>query len=347
MLVGELFSLHKLYKHIREGYISKQRDGSAACPLLIYNYTHKCQWEKAWDEVTTQCRGLVVNENTGMIVARPFKKFFNLGEMEKIPEGPYRVFDKMDGSLGIGVRPGMIATRGSFESDQAKEANKLYSQYGCQWPDDITPLWEIIHPVSKVVVNYDEEKLVLLATIDKETGLDTYEYDWWTGPVVPEQPVLPIEELAAFANKSGDFENKEGFVILWRDGTRAKVKYGEYVRLHRLVTGITAKRIWEVLSRGESMDEIRDRVPDEFFQWTTNVESVLRMGYAKLDSEIKQAFAGLPEFKDRKDFALYVRAKHPEIASFMFCMLDKKDYSSGVWKLLKPAGDASFKEDKE
>jgi len=70
--------------------------------LFIYNYTAKAQYDRVWNEITLQCRGLILDAS-GNIIARPFPKFFNLGEMEDqvIPALPFDVFEKMDGSLGI------------------------------------------------------------------------------------------------------------------------------------------------------------------------------------------------------------------------------------------------------
>src|SRR4051812_16154524 len=97
--------------------------------------------------LTLACRsrGLIVDRDDN-IIARPFGKFFNHGERlaaeelkslyaragkdgegkQRLP--PVHVYDKVDGSLGIlywtSSGP-MIATRGSFQSEQAGEANKM------------------------------------------------------------------------------------------------------------------------------------------------------------------------------------------------------------------------------
>ena len=49
-------------------------------PLYIYNYSRKCQFEHAWNEVTETCRGLIVYEDLN-VVASPFKKFYNYEEL--------------------------------------------------------------------------------------------------------------------------------------------------------------------------------------------------------------------------------------------------------------------------
>jgi RNA ligase len=55
-----------------------------------------------WDEITLNCRGLVL-DNEGNVIAKPFPKFFNYEEhnAEEIPNELFEVYEKMDGSLGI------------------------------------------------------------------------------------------------------------------------------------------------------------------------------------------------------------------------------------------------------
>ncbi len=117
--------------------------------LLIWNYTPQCQFQQAWDEITMQSRGLITT-STGTIVARPFKKFFNLEEQqESLPDEPFEVYEKYDGSLGIVFFYGdrwQIATRGSFESEQAKEGKKILDTLDTSTLDkEYTYLFEIIY----------------------------------------------------------------------------------------------------------------------------------------------------------------------------------------------------------
>lgn len=115
------FNIDALEEMVSSGYVRMKKHPER--PLYIYNYTAKAQFEYMWNEVTMLCRGLILDENY-KIVARPFTKFFNYGEVanEVIPSLPFEVYDKMDGSLGIlywwNDRP-YIATRGSFMSEQA------------------------------------------------------------------------------------------------------------------------------------------------------------------------------------------------------------------------------------
>lgn len=67
--------------------------------------------------------------------------------------------------------------------------------------------------------------------------------------------------------KEQEEENKEGFVVRFKNGFRVKMKFAEYVKLHR---GVSNVRIWEFLSEGKSFEELLEKVPDEFYNWVKN-----------------------------------------------------------------------------
>ena len=163
----------KLDKLVGEGWLISQVHPTL--DLTIYNYSQKTQYEKMWNEETLSCRGLVL-DSWGNVVARPFKKFFNLSEVEgEIPDLPFEVFEKMDGSLGIffwyNGNP-IFASRGSFTSDQSKVGWEILK--GMDYKNlkrGVTYLFEIIYPENRIVVDYgDTEKLVLLGAVETSTG---------------------------------------------------------------------------------------------------------------------------------------------------------------------------------
>jgi len=147
---------NKLQEYIDGGWVVSQRHPKL--PLTIYNYSQKTQFEKNWDEITLSCRGLVLDDD-GNVVARPFKKFFNWEEILHTVSSeqlsmPFEVFEKMDGSLGVGFwydGEFVIATRGSFTSDQAIKAKEMLKNYRIDLLNerggerDYTLLFEIIY----------------------------------------------------------------------------------------------------------------------------------------------------------------------------------------------------------
>lgn len=94
------YPLNILNHYIDKELVIKQEHPTL--PLTIYNYSRTCQYERLWDPVTLDCRGLVL-DNYGNVIAKPFPKFFNMEELSdsEIPNESFEVFEKMDGSLGI------------------------------------------------------------------------------------------------------------------------------------------------------------------------------------------------------------------------------------------------------
>jgi len=338
-----------LAEMLREGYVCLQRHPAA--PLFIYNYTPKAQYERVWNEVTLQCRGLILNQEAE-VVARPFRKFFNLEEVSSLPAEPFEVYEKLDGSLGILYWVGdeaFIATRGSFASDQSRRANQiLQARYRHVLPRldrRHTYLFEIIYPENRIVVDYaGREDLVLLAVVDTATGAEL-PLPGVGFPVVARYDGLT--DLATIREKAAD--NKEGFVIKFAGGYRVKVKFAEYVRLHRILTRVSGKHIWESLRTGRPMDELIEQVPDEFYQWVRQTESRLKEQYAAIEREARAQYDGLrgqlgDDFS-RKDFAaLATRYPHPQL---LFGLLDGKDLRDRIWKMIEPAHDKPFRNDQD
>lgn len=177
MNITTMFDPGQLQTAIDEGYVRTQRHPEL--PLVIYNYTEKAQYEYAWNTVTMQCRGLIVDDD-GEVVARPFPKFFNYGDTggdvsPSYYHSPVVVTDKVDGSLGILWRYADtygIATRGSFTSPQAAWATKWFNKYAeySAFDFEYTYLFEILASWNRIVVDYDWEGLVLLGRVNIEYG---------------------------------------------------------------------------------------------------------------------------------------------------------------------------------
>lgn len=258
-----------------------------------------------------------------------------------MPLEPFEVYDKPDGSLGIlywiGDTP-HIATRGSFDGEQALKANEILRRKYSRvfFERDRTYLFEIIYPDNRIVLDYgNTEDLFLLAVIDTATGKD-----------MPLENIgMPLVERFDGLNdldllRSKQTENKEGYVLKFESGTRIKVKFDEYKRLHKLLTGVNERHIWDELRAGRNLDEIIGRVPDEYFQWVRNVENKMRAEYAAIETQCRADFKELPT---RKDTALYFQTcAHPPV---LYLMLDMKDYSQHIWKQVRPECPRSFRRD--
>jgi RNA ligase len=352
--INDILDTSALESLVADGYIGRKAHPSA--PLSLYDYAPKTQYERVWTPETLACRGLIVHDD-GRIWARPFPKFFNASEHDALPlhEG-FAAYDKLDGSLGIAYRHPVtnewhISTRGSFVSDQALHATGILRAKYADRLDRLatagqTWLFEIIYPTNRIVVDYGElDDLVLLAIIDHSTGHDQTlpTSDEWPGPIVARHHTLrEWSQVAAADDVERPGDEAEGYVVRFDSGLRVKVKFNDYVRLHRVVTGVSTVTVWEHLSEGRSFDELLDRVPDEFFTWLTNLVDQLRSQYRAIESECEEIMRD-PRVRpaDRKSTAEFFADK-PNRA-VLFKMFDRKSYEALIWRMLKPDFAKPFK----
>lgn len=352
--LSKIMDLGQLADMIDLGYVRVQSHPVEET-LKILNYTEKAQYEKMWNGVTEQCRGLIVDYNENVVIGRPWRKFYNLAEKPTalLPLTPCEITDKMDGSLGIGYYYRdqadefqlAIATRGSFQSEQAKFATEWLQVNYPDWQPSlpITPLFEIIYPENRIVVNYgDFCGLVLLGAVD--IGYGTYmgpqeaaQALQWPGRTTHLYPYTSVEGFRK--SKDAQRPNAEGVVI--RQGqTMVKIKQDDYVALHKLVTGLTERRVWEAITEGKTLAEICEPLPDEFHVWVTEVgERIYAEVVAILiavDQELLELQAqGLLEKSNRKALAGAI-ANHP-LKGYIFSVADGKDIMEKVLQSVKPA----------
>jgi RNA ligase len=366
-----IFKIDLLERMIEEGFIRTQTHPTL--PLTIYNYTQEVIHADLWNSATLACRGLILDADYN-IVARPFKKFFNLGDHAQpqivVSDFPAQIFDKLDGSLGIlweyegnvGV-----ATRGSFDSEQAIWANDwIHNNMGGGfgrmperfWPEGVTPLVEIIYPENRIVVDYKgEEDLIMLGAIRHEDGSDLYPgeiVEWWTGSITEQFPQMGIQDITHTVNSAGH-DDTEGVVMVWYtpngESHRLKVKRADYVTMHRLVTGMNARRVWELVKTGEDIEAIMAAgVPEEFYTWVRAKADYFETSYAKRVRSVVKEFqrhSANPKVMknngrtiDRREFAHFVNKMKDK--NFFFRLLDNKDISELVWKELYPAHEVPF-----
>ena len=318
-------------------------------PFAIHTYSEKAAYDNLWNEVTLQCRGLVTNYTTGEVLARPFKKFFNDNQQgqENVPPIPweekFRVFDKVDGSLGIlvPVNDGhIIATRGSFTSDQALHATEVWSAHyaGRVKPDsELTYLFEILYPDNRVVLDYgDLDDLVLLGAVDIGTGRSYGPYlgssMGWPGPTVEEYSAYDFDP-----SKVEDRPNKEGFVLWFpKSDTRVKIKHDSYLKLHAIVTRANSRTVWAAMKDGET--ETLEGLPDEFKTWVDEQMAAIKARFDVIDHRASTAYAACKDLPTRKDQALWLQSQNLSraVIAATFKLLDGKDHAPVIWKAIEP-----------
>jgi RNA ligase len=324
---------------ITQGYVMKNKHPEH--DIWIYNYTQSAQYEQVWNETTLQCRGIILDAEY-TVVARPFSKFFNIEELSsnELPNLPFEVNEKMDGSLGvlywIEDKP-FISTRNSFFSEQAIKANEMLNGL---YRDNIkflntskTYIFEIIYPDNRVVVNYEKnECLTLLGIIDTNSGIEENLTD--IGFPLPNK----YESFRSFSElKALNWENSEGFVIKYSNGFRVKIKFENYIELHKVVTQISSRHIWEQLKEGKGLSEWLVNVPDEFYDWVRQTEHKLLNDFEAIESAASSDYRELDTVKETA--LLFQKSKYSAI---LFAIYNKKEFAPIIWKMIKPKFEKAY-----
>ncbi|QNN99222.1 RNA ligase [Streptomyces phage Faust] len=346
--VSAIFSVEDLQAAIEDGWVRVQTNEDQT--LSIYNYTEVAQYRRYWNDVTLNCRGLIL-DNDMNIVARPWKKFFNFGERPLLfsTDTPVEVTDKKDGSLGILYRHPMtgdwkIATRGSFLSDQAIHATEVFQDKYTHiaLPDEgLTCLFEIVYPQNRIVLDYGEmDDLILLGSVQNK-------YGWYYGPSETAGMINwtgPVTEVFEYRTTNDCFKvhrsNAEGLVI--RAGSEmVKLKQADYVALHKLVTGLNERAVWARLRDGETRATICEALPDEFHgfvdQVADDLENHFKEIYLTAHENYCKVLNKMGAGYSRKDFALEA-IKFPH-SSLLFNFLDNKSNHESVWDMIRPKGE--------
>lgn len=346
----------KIKQYIKDGWVDVQ--SHPYLPLKIYNYSRTCAFEKHWDEITLQCRGLIL-DNEGNVVARSFPKFFNFEEINP-SDYPFNeehcyVTVKEDGSLIILFNYNgewIFASKGSFTSDQALKAQEIFNKkYNKDYlMPGVSYIFEIMYPENRIVVNYgEEEKLVLLSMFDgykekKYTSL--YMAATVIGcPYVHLEKLRGIQSIEALNQLVNNLRtkydgNSEGFVIRFHPSDfRMKIKYEEYVRLHRLLTNFSNVDIWEMLKNNEDIKGYLDNVPDEFDVWVKDIINDLKQKYSDVEEDARNYYVLLRTkgYSNKAKKAKWIQKHVPRhLHSIIFSMIDKRDYSRTIWKMIRP-----------
>ncbi|QAY01110.1 RNA ligase [Aeromonas phage ZPAH1] len=290
----------------------------------------------------------MVNGEPYRIASRPMEKFFNLAERQawNITDGGIsalqkpvleydnidRYEDKADGSLmssyhfvdpSDNVRTNyLLKSKTSLHSEQANDANRwLYHPdredlmgfiQDCE-DAGYTVNLEWCSPKNQIVILYPQESLKILNVRHRETGEYYPNNELLRSPVFLKYSVdqfmfvegTNIEQ--AVANMYKD-KGIEGYILVFKDGTRVKVKTESYVALHRTKDSITNnKELVCCVAKGAS-DDLRQLFIDDVNSLTKikdfedHVIGVAGNAYQKLKEEYAKC-SGM----ERREYAIHMK----------------------------------------
>jgi RNA ligase len=266
----------------------------------IYTYTDRCVYDDKWDDTTINSRGHIFDIDTNECIAHPFPKFFNIGEKPELCSDMlpwhkgFDVYNKMDGWIGILYRHNgqfKIASRGSFYSEGAVWATKfLNDRYDLSsLPDYMTLVFEIISPVTKIIVDYKNfEGLVLIGAFNRINGYD-FEYEQlkqiseqYNIPIVEKLPLKSVEEIQDFI-KLFKGNEMEGVVVRFTDNTRVKIKSTDYLVRHKIKSRLTPLAVWESIVNNIDIQDIQAIMTQEEKDEYNRISNLLNTRYRQIE----------------------------------------------------------------
>ena len=372
----------QLNKMMDDGYVIRQ--SHPTLDLFIYNYSDKTQYDSKWNEITLMCRGLVLNFNYE-IICHCLKKFFNYDEIKfktKVDlSKPHTATTKMDGSYGqmfFYLDQQIFSSRGSFTSEQAIKLEEIYKKkYShIELNKNYSFIVEIIYPTNRIVIDYgDIEDFFLITVIDNETG-EEFSYDW----ICKNYSFFNIVKRHDFNNmliekiQALNLNNEEGYVfhfpeklkIITGDSEyfvdRLKSKFEDYVKLHRIITNVSTRTIWNYLKDKKPLKKILENVPDEFYVWVNKTIDDLQEKFNSVFNLHTDIYSNISFFESRKLYADMVKLlckQNSEINSSILFNLYTMKYSDAIdpnniklknitdtiWDLIEPKFEKPFKQD--
>jgi hypothetical protein len=320
--------------------------------LLLFKYN---QIESEDNDITRECRGVILNKNDYKIVCFPFIRFFNYGDpkADKIDFSNARILEKVDGSLiKIFNFDGKfrISTSGTIDAFKCK-CGMTEQSFGDifleAWNNTMkcdfyefaeknfnkthTVMLELVHPLNRVVVAYPEPKVYHTGTRDN-TSYNELEIDYG----LPKPKSYKFNTLDEVINTLSILTpNEEGYVIVENDTyKRLKCKGIQYLNLHILKSNgvFTYRRILSLI-----WDKKDDDILAIFPEYTKYFNFV-REKYIEYINKIKENINIIKNktYSSKKDYAMEV--KELPCADYFFKVWDKKCEWDGLEEYLYSLG---------
>lgn len=304
----------------------------------------KTDREKYLLAVRRECRGLVFDVKTGQVCARRFHKFFNVGERNECKEEfidlnrPHILLAKHDGSL---VSPIMIP--GTTDIEFASKSgithitdmvvgrflpkNQHYIEFGRKiLQSGWTPLFEWCSLRNKIVLEYANDSLILLAIRNNKTGnymkhtkvrelaqkhkieitecvVDDVEYNHKS-----------VSELEKYIKSQPQIE---GFVLVFEDnGEMHKIKTDWYFsksnRKQKMENSFNSERgVWKIIL-DQKIDDMVSIIDPILFAQISKFSEILFAAIVEFHDNIYK-FVSANTKLSKKDFVFLVNRESNDI----------------------------------
>lgn len=274
--------------------------------------------------VRRECRGIAFDAVSGKIVSRPLHKFFNVNERPDVTVdllGDVRehvVIEKLDGSMvrplfiagGVrwGTKMGVTETAMLAEEFVAdKPQYRLFAE-ACR-EGGLTPVFEFCSRRARIVVDYPEDQMVLLAVRGNvngkyvsRSGLETLAREYGV-PVVGSWG--SHDDPEGLIQRVRNMDTGEGVVLNVGGGHAVKIKADAYVQLHKAKDHLRTEMDLLDLVFSERLDDVLPLLSNDEQDRVWHFLRRFNSELARVGAHIDECFAASKVlYAERKDFAV-------------------------------------------
>lgn len=308
--------------------------------------------------IRRECRGLVF-DSKGKLIARRFHKFFNVGEKEETQphlidlKQKHFILEKLDGSMitpimldsitNIHMATKMGITDIALEAQKFIDENSNYKRFMLEEIlSNYTPIFEYCSRKNRVVIDYPEDRMVLLASRHNITGeyldyssLKNIADDY--GIEVVKTYSGTVESMTDLVSQVRGMEDIEGYVLRFDDGHMVKIKAEQYVLQHGAMDSITHEKNVLEMVLNNTLDDVKTFLNEKDYQ---RLEAYSDAIYKAIEQSVffHEDYYNRIKHLNKKDFALSYMDNAKKIGiipSIIFSMFDGKDARNLLVKYLQ------------
>jgi T4 RnlA family RNA ligase len=288
------------------------------------------------------CRGLVFDTATGEILHKRLHKFFNVNENDEMHFSkldltePHIILEKLDGSLisSLWTQHGLRWGTKMGETDVAAVASEFvknhpqYENFAYECHDSgLTPLFEWCSRKSKIVLDYPNDQLVLIAIRCNLSGnyisykkMVAYGNKYKIPVVKAFQGTA--HNMQSLVDSVKDMQGIEGFVVRFESGQMVKIKSSEYVALHKAKDAISLeKNVISVLINNQ-VDDLKPLLNPSDLSRLLKFEHDFWFGISGTVRELIDLRESCT-FIERKEYAVnFVQQQDKKMQTLLYAMFD-------------------------
>jgi len=266
-----------------------------------FNFSKEAFYNKVWNNITTQARGLFIDTKNYLVIARSYNKFFNLDEREETkyenlkeklnyPAYFYLKYNGFLGILSIYNNEFVFGTKSQISGDYSDYFRNIFDKlFDKEQQNSIkkrlinnnsSMIFEVVDSVNdKHIIEYGEDRLILLDEIYNSINYSKVNYDELKA--FADKNKVEIKKLVYVVNNVEEFEDRfneikqedfrlnncfvEGFVVEDSSGFMFKYKTNYYKKWKLL-----RSKMENAIKNNDYKTKGTDKLEIEFIKYLEN-----------------------------------------------------------------------------